>query len=279
MEAGIDWRWETFSQYLDVVDALPKGINYSGYIGHSALRSYVMGERSFEQAGNDDDLAAMQAELRSALHAGAIGFSTSRSHNHATSDDKPVASRLASWDEVRMLVNTMGELGTGVFELAQEHYTDVEPRREYYQRLQALTIESGRPTTFVVGPPARLRRVAPDDRCRRRHGRQGWAHVRAGARSPVHVDHGFQGGVCPSTGCPTWQSVRSQPLDRQRALLLDPDTRRTLVDEAMHGPYRDGIGSEVRPPVWDMMFLPRPTCRLIAPWPRLPPSRTPRRSM
>jgi N-acyl-D-aspartate/D-glutamate deacylase len=59
----------------------------------------------------------------------------------------------------------------------------------------------------------------------------------------------------PFDRLPTWKSVRSQPLDRQRALLLDPDTRRALVDEAMHGPYRDGIGSEVRPPVWDMMFL------------------------
>lgn len=255
MEAGIDWRWETFSQYLDVVDALPKGINYSGYIGHSALRSYVMGERSFEQAGSDDDLAAMQAELRSAMHAGAIGFSTSRSHNHATSDDKPVASRLASWDEVRMLVNTMGELGTGVFELAQEHYTDAEPRREYYERLQTLTIESGRPTTFVVGS------AGPDSSVWRQMIGVVEDTVAKGGRmfAQVHTRQfmsimGFKVGL-PFDRLPAWQSMRSQPLDRQRAMLVDPDLRRTLVHEALHGPYRDGIGSEVRPPVWDMMFL------------------------
>jgi N-acyl-D-aspartate/D-glutamate deacylase len=255
MEAGIDWRWETFSQYFDVVEALPKGINYSGYIGHSALRSYVMGERSFEQAGSDDDLVAMQAELRSALHAGAIGFSTSRSHNHATSDDKPVASRLASWDEVRMLVNTMGEMGTGVFELAQEHYTDAEPRREYYQRLQALTIESGRPTTFVVGA------AGPDSSVWRQMIGVVEDTVAKGGRmfAQVHARQfmsimGFKVGL-PFDRLPTWQSMRSQPLDQQRAALLDPTVRRALVDEAMHGPYRDGIGSEARPPVWDMMFL------------------------
>ena len=255
MEAGIDWRWETFSQYLDVVDALPKGINYSGYIGHSALRSYVMGERSFEQAGSGDDLAAMQAELRSAMHAGAIGFSTSRSHNHATSDDKPVASRLASWDEVRMLVNTMGELGAGVFELAQEHYADAELRREFYQRLQALTLESGRPTTFVVGvagPGSTVWRqmigVVEDTVAK---GGRMFAQVHARQFMSIM---GFKVGL-PFDRLPTWQSVLSQPLDRQRELLLDPDMRRTLVDEALHGPYRDGIGSEVRPPVWDMMFL------------------------
>ena len=58
---------------------LPKGINYSGYLGHSALRTYVMGERAFEQAATEDDLRAMEAELRDALQAGAIGFTTSRS--------------------------------------------------------------------------------------------------------------------------------------------------------------------------------------------------------
>ena len=59
MEAGIDWRWTTFPEFLDTLDSLPKGINYSGYIGHSALRTYVMGERAFEQAASEADLAAM----------------------------------------------------------------------------------------------------------------------------------------------------------------------------------------------------------------------------
>jgi N-acyl-D-amino-acid deacylase len=182
-------------------------------------------------------------------------LATSRSHNHATSDDKPVASRLASWDEVRMLVNTMGELGAGVFELAQEHYTDAEPRREYYQRLQALTIESGRPTTFVVGA------AGPDSTVWRQMigvvedtvARGGRMFAQVHARQFMSI-MGFKVGL-PFDRLATWQSMRSQPLERQRALLLDPDTRRTLVDEALHGPYRDGIGSEVRPPVWDMMFL------------------------
>ena len=61
MEAGIDWRWETFPEYLDILDSLPKGINYSGYIGHSALRTYVMGERAFDGPASEDDLDAMSA--------------------------------------------------------------------------------------------------------------------------------------------------------------------------------------------------------------------------
>src|SRR5690348_11481547 len=120
MEAGIRWSWSNFSQYLDAVDRLPKGINYTAYVGHSALRTYVMGGRAFDDAATLDDLAAMKRELRDAIKAGAAGFSTSRASAHQTPDSRPVASRLAKWDEVKELVGVMGELGAGVFEIAQE---------------------------------------------------------------------------------------------------------------------------------------------------------------
>ena len=74
MAAGMEWKWQGFSEYLDVVDTLPKGINYSAYIGHSALRTWAMGERAFEEEASDDDMALMKGELNRALDAGAIGF-------------------------------------------------------------------------------------------------------------------------------------------------------------------------------------------------------------
>jgi N-acyl-D-amino-acid deacylase len=96
MEAGIDWRWTTFPEFLDTLESLPKGINYAGYIGHSALRTYVMGERAFDKPATEDDLRAMERELRDALRAGAMGFTTSRSPSHETPDHRPVASRVAA---------------------------------------------------------------------------------------------------------------------------------------------------------------------------------------
>ena len=60
MEAGIKWSWETFPQYLDAVERTPKGINYAAYVGHSALRTYVMGERAFDEEATTEDLAAMK---------------------------------------------------------------------------------------------------------------------------------------------------------------------------------------------------------------------------
>src|SRR5688572_5195764 len=139
MEAGIKWQWTTFPEFLDTLDSLPKGINYSGYLGHSALRTYVMGERAFDQQASDDDMRRMEAELRDGLEAGAMGFTTSRSPSHETPDRRPVASRVASWDEVRHLVNVMGDLNAGIFELAGENtdralgYEDA--RRDYHRRL------------------------------------------------------------------------------------------------------------------------------------------------
>jgi len=100
MLEGIKWQWETYPEYLDVVDKLPKGINYSGYIGHSALRTYVMGERAFDEAASEDDLKAMSHQVKEAVKAGALGFSSSRSPSHRTSDDRQVASRAADFAEI-----------------------------------------------------------------------------------------------------------------------------------------------------------------------------------
>ena len=150
MEAGIDWTWTTFAEYLDVVDALPKGINYAANVGHSALRTFIMGERAFEVSApaSEDDLGAMESELRDALRAGAYGFTTSRTHHHETSDDRPVASRLASWGEVRRLVLAMGDEGAGVFQLVEDPPMPDE-RAERDARMIDLAVESGVP--FAVG--------------------------------------------------------------------------------------------------------------------------------
>jgi len=97
--ASIEWSWETFPEYLEAVDRLPKAINYAANVGHSALRTWAMGERAFEEEATDADLELMQGQLDAALRAGAVGLTTSRSEHHETSDNRPVASRLASWDD------------------------------------------------------------------------------------------------------------------------------------------------------------------------------------
>ena len=154
LAAGIDWDWQTFAEYLDAVERRPKGINFAAQIGHSALRTWAMGERAFAEEATADDLAAMRRELQDAIDAGAVGFTTSRSDQHETSDDRPVASRLASWSEVRELVNVLQDRRTGVFEITAAHSNrtlDEAQRAQAMQELHDLVVETGVPTTFGVG--------------------------------------------------------------------------------------------------------------------------------
>src|SRR5438876_10043708 len=120
MLAGIDWTWESFPAYLATVDRLPKAINYGAYIGHSALRMYVMGKRALSEKATEDDLARMAAAVKEAIRAGAMGFSSSRATTHVTPDNTPVASRIADWSEVDRLVGAMAELHAGIFQVGPD---------------------------------------------------------------------------------------------------------------------------------------------------------------
>ena len=256
MLAGIDWTWETFPEYLDTLDKLPKGINYGGYIGHSALRTYVMGEKAFEAEASEDEIKTMQAIVKEAVLAGARGFSTSRTINHETADDRPVASRLANWDEVRAIVNAVGETGKGVFELAGEG-----PGRrpgalqEYHGRLRDLAVESGVTQTwgmFAIKKIPGFWQAYCDllDETSAAGGRM-FAQVHSRGLDTLLS---FESNL-PFDNWEYWKDLRSLPLAEQKAKLGDPEVRAKLVEVA-NRPY-DGpriIGSELRPPDWDNTF-------------------------
>lgn len=247
MAAGIEWTWETFPEYLDALDKLPKGINYAANIGHSALRTFVMGEQAFDGEASEDQLVAMRAQLLDALRAGAIGFTTSRSPNHETSDDRPVASRLASWDELSMLVNAMGKAGGGIFELSKERIgSDPRVRREFYDRLKALAVGSGVPMTFgLAATEAWQEQLDLLDETADAGGHMyGQSHSRG-----VTVLMSFHTQL-PFDSLAKWQEVRSKPIEEQKRLLLDPAVRSRLVHAAKHGQYRRAVGAEARKPDW-----------------------------
>ncbi len=259
MAAGIEWKWTTFPEFLDCLDALPKGINYAGYLGHCALRTYVMGERAFEQAASEDDLHAMERELRDAIRAGAIGFTTSRSPIHETPDGRPVASRLATWDEVRRLVGVMGDLNAGLFELAGEavgrELSDPVAFRDYHVRLRDLAVETGRPVTW--GNFSRLE--APDvwrryldllDETAAAGGRM-FAQVHSRG---LNVVLSFKTQL-PFDHLPAWKPFRALALAEQRQRLRDPETRRRLIAGAHERPERRALGTEARPFPYEWIFL------------------------
>jgi N-acyl-D-aspartate/D-glutamate deacylase len=268
LAAGVEWSWERFGGYLDAVDRAPKAINYAANIGHSALRTWAMGERAFEEEANEDDLAAMEGELRDALHAGAIGFTTSRSDQHETSDNRPVASRLASWDEVRRLVGAMGHTGAGVFQLTNEPVSAGDPdgAAEYRGRLGALALEAGVPVTFGVSanPMGRDMLRLIDDTVAGGGRMFGLSHSRG-----ITVMLSFKTRL-PFDVLPEWKEVRGLPQDAQIRALRDPDVRKKLVYAAHHGDYGRPIGAEARKPDYDVMRIferpvpPTPTVAEVA---------------
>jgi N-acyl-D-aspartate/D-glutamate deacylase len=269
MEAGITWSWTSFREYLDAVDRLPKGINYTAYVGHSALRTYTMGERAFSDEATPEDLAAMKRELRAAIKAGAAGFSTSRTSAHQTPDGRPVASRLANWDEVRALVGVMGDLKAGVFEIAQEDAPTPERLHNFIGRLQSLALESHVPTTFGV---VQFRKLPHDWRafyqCVDDTIAAGGKMLVQGTSRWISTLLSFE-STLPFDRTPAWSDMRKRPLAEQEAALRNPDLRRALLEAArdyMSKPQHS-VGAEARKPDFDSLFVldkPLPPYRSVA---------------
>ena len=258
MEAGIKWSWTTYPEFLDTLEALPKGINYAGYVGHSAIRTFVMGERAFDGAATEDDLKAMEREVQDSLRAGAVGFTSSRSPSHETPDARPVASRHANWDEVRRLVNAMGELNAGIFEIAGEGVDRKagDPGvREWHTRLRDLAVESGRPITFGVfsrrGSPGTWKKyLALLDETAARGGRMfAQAHSRA-----LSALLSFRTQM-PFDRLPLWSEIRKLPLEEQKRNLADPALRPKLIEASTARDPREARGTEARQADYEWLFV------------------------
>lgn len=261
MAEGIDWSWETYPEYLDFVDRTPKGINYAGYVGHSALRTWAMGERAFTEEATAEDLALMVSQVEASMRAGAVGFTTSISMNHETSDDRPVASRLSTRAEIDAIVESMGRMGapgrSGIFELA--HHPDLrsrnpEKRESYISWLVDLAVRTRVPITYgmlAFGSDEHLWRPVTELLRRiNEGGGTSWAQVHT---RQFGVLLSFQTRL-PFDGLALWSEVRSQSLDEQRRALADPSLREKLVREANEGDYGRAIGAEARKPDWQWIY-------------------------
>jgi N-acyl-D-aspartate/D-glutamate deacylase len=242
MLTGIDWTWETFPEYLANVDRLPKAINYGAYIGHSALRMYVMGKRALSEVATEDDLARMAAAVREAMRAGAMGFSSSRSTTHVTPDDTPVASRIAEWSEVDRLVGAMAEVGAGIFQVGPD-ISGGAAQRAFLARLKRVALESGRPVMF--GTIASRQGDDPNpwtyqleylDECAAA-GARVWGQTTTRSINAIFSLKSY----LPFDVLPAWRELRRLPLAEQKARLADPATRRSLVAEEARMKPRDNV--------------------------------------
>jgi N-acyl-D-amino-acid deacylase len=145
MHEGIQWGWESFAEYMDVLGAQRRALDIAVQVPHGALRVYVMGERG---ANNDEatseDVRAMSALVRDAVRAGALGVSTSRTLIHRASSGEPMPGTFASRDELFGLGRGLREGGGGVFQMTSNH-VDMDKEFEW---MRVLSKEIGQPVIF-----------------------------------------------------------------------------------------------------------------------------------
>jgi N-acyl-D-amino-acid deacylase len=153
LSEGMTWDWETFPEYLDALDKRRWTVDVGTQIAHGAVRSYVMGERGARnEPATHEDIAAMKQLVKEAIAAGALGFSTSRTIAHRAIDGEPVPGTYAAEDELFGIGAALGELGTGIFELAPAGTAgeDILVPKEEVDWMRRLSAAIHRPVTFAM---------------------------------------------------------------------------------------------------------------------------------
>jgi N-acyl-D-aspartate/D-glutamate deacylase len=229
LAAGIDWQWETFPEYLDALDAIPRTIDVGTQIPHAPLRIYVMGERGADnEPATPEDIAKMAAIVGEAVHAGALGFSTSRTRVHATPEGIPIAGTFAEPDELLGIGQAVAGAG-GIMEVVNDTMAgkNVDAEFDWMNRVAS----AGCPVTFLLPQtnprPHVWREVL--ERCT--------AATRAGApitaqvfARPVTILFSFQ-GENPFQYLPSYAPLRDIPHEERMRALRDPEMRRRLLAE------------------------------------------------
>jgi N-acyl-D-aspartate/D-glutamate deacylase len=226
---GLPWNWESFPDYLDSLEDRAFDIDFGAQLPHAALRVYVMGDRGANREdATDADIAAMSALAKAAVEAGALGFSTSRTLNHRTSDGQPTPTLTASEKELTGIAMALGEAGKGVLQFVSDFN---DPQKEAAM-LRRLVEKSGRPLSVSLAQAD----VAPD----------GWKHllaeIEAAAASgldmraqvgprPVGVLLGLELTLNPFSGHPIYQSIAQEPFEARVQMLRDPTFRQRLLDD------------------------------------------------
>jgi N-acyl-D-aspartate/D-glutamate deacylase len=118
LEAGVPWGFETYPEYLDAIGRRGTAINFGGYVGHTAVRLYVLGDEAYEREATPEEIDRMRALVAESIRGGALGFSSDRAGFHVGDGGRPVPSIAASQDETEALMRVTAEIGRGIVHVA-----------------------------------------------------------------------------------------------------------------------------------------------------------------
>ncbi|MEE8580582.1 MAG: amidohydrolase family protein [Myxococcota bacterium] len=230
---GISWDWESFPEYLDALERMPRALDIGTQVPHGAVRAYVMGERGAKnEKASPEDIEKMAQIVREGVKAGALGFSTSRTLLHRATDGEPVPGTFASEDELLGIGQVLGELGQGVFELA----SDLAPEGKEMAWMNELSRSTGRPVTFAClqndADPTQWRRLLIESE---KSAAAGGRVIPQVAGRPTGLLLGLESTAHPFKFHPAYQEIAHLPLAERVARLRDPQVRRRILDEPAEG--------------------------------------------
>ena len=226
---GLTWEWESFSDFLDALERRPRAIDVAAQIAHLPLRVYVMGERAIrlEPATREDNVEMRRLTIE-ALHAGAFGFTTSRTDSHKTPKGDMVPSRNADAEELLTIGSALGAVGTGAFGMN----SDFDDEDYELAWLTKLARETKRPVWFLLTDryedPARWRRLIKAVHAARADGLSLTAQI---AGRPIGVMMGVGTALNPFTVRRSYRDIERLNLAEQRMRLRDPEMRRKILAE------------------------------------------------
>jgi N-acyl-D-amino-acid deacylase len=234
LAAGMKWGWETFPEYLDVLEAIPHALDIGTQVAHGPVRAYVMGERGARnEPATPEDIEKMAEIVKEALEAGALGFSTSRTIVHRAVDGEPVPGTFAAEDELFGIGRALGDLGQGLFELAPAGAMgeDLAAPEKEVAWMRRLSKEIGRPVSFALAQHDAksdlFRRILA--LCREANQEGSRLAPQVGSR-PTMLLIGHQ-TFHPFSNRPTYKKLEALSLPERVAKLRDPEIRRRILAE------------------------------------------------
>ena len=227
LRSGVRWDFETYPQYLDAMERRGVVPNVASFVGHSSVRTFVLGADATKRAATAGEIAEMKRLVLEAVRAGAIGFATSTLEQHNGEAGIPMPSRLADEAEMLALTGALGEAGRGVFMLTKGMTSTIP-------WLEKIAAASGRPVMIAAmfvdpGDPTRVFREIGEIEAARGRGRELWAQVGC---FPLGMEFTLRHPY-PLEAFLAWRpAIEATDEASYRRVLADPSFRTRLKDEA-----------------------------------------------
>ncbi|OYN78734.1 N-acyl-D-amino-acid deacylase family protein [Mycolicibacterium sphagni] len=251
MVDGLPWTWETFPEFLDALDSQRRDIDVAAFLPHSPLRVYVMGQRGVDrELPTAEDLTMMRKLAAEAIHAGALGFASSRLTIHKTAGGQPIPSYEAQYEEIEAIARGVDDAGGGLLQFVPDLMAG-----DYEGALSAVfdvASEVGLPVTFTLaignaGPPIHLDALRMVEKANANGGEvTGQIFPR-----PIGLVLGLDLSGNPFVMYPAYREIADLPLAERVAEMRKPEVRERILNDK---PASDGHPLMFAAQAWDYMY-------------------------